>query len=70
MSQDSVEDFIRSAYAWFNRAEPDPSGQRELASFPIDMELAHIVTVKDGKIRRLEEYQDRADALEAAGLRE
>jgi ketosteroid isomerase-like protein len=140
MSQESVEDFIRSAYARFNRAEPDPSGQRELASLdfwhpdgvyvnsasdpdpdvhegleavrqqvgrwveaypdlqvepleiqtngdlafawvrfsghgagsgvPIDMELAHIVTVKDGKIRRLEEYPDRADGLEAAGLRE
>jgi ketosteroid isomerase-like protein len=30
MSQENVEDVIRSAYAMFNRAEPSPSGERKL----------------------------------------
>jgi hypothetical protein len=34
------------------------------------MELAQFVTVKDGKVLRVEEYSNRADGLEAAGLRE
>jgi hypothetical protein len=34
------------------------------------MELAQVLTVKGGKIRRLEEYSERADGLEAAGLSE
>jgi uncharacterized protein len=140
MSQEKLEDFIRSAYAKFNEAEPDSSGEHKLASLdfydrdavyvndardpdagihrgieavrqqvgrwveaypdlqvepleiqtsgdqafvwvrfsghgaesgvPIDMELAHIVTVKGGKVLRVEEYSDRADGLKAAGLLE
>ncbi|MDP9270872.1 MAG: nuclear transport factor 2 family protein [Chloroflexota bacterium] len=140
MSQEDVEDIIRGAYAKFNRAKPDTSGEGKLASLdfyhpdavyvndandpdpgihrgigavreqvrrwveaypdlqvepleiqtngdqafvwvrfsghgaesgvPIDMELAHAVTVKDGKVLRVEEYSNRADGLEAAGLRE
>jgi ketosteroid isomerase-like protein len=34
------------------------------------MELAHVLTVRDGKTARLVEYPDRAEALEAAGLAE
>jgi ketosteroid isomerase-like protein len=34
------------------------------------MELAHVWTVEDGKIRRIEEYSDRSAGLEAAGLEE
>ena len=37
---------------------------------PLEMELAHIVTVEDGKVRRLEEYMDRAEGLAVAGLAE
>jgi ketosteroid isomerase-like protein len=138
MSQENVEDFIRGAYARFNRAEPGVSGKLASLDFyhpdavyvndardpdsgihtgieavrgqvgrwveaypdlevepleiqtngdqafvwvrfsghgaesgvPIDMELAHAVTVKDGKVLRVEEYSDRQEALEAAGLRE
>jgi ketosteroid isomerase-like protein len=140
VSQENLEDFIRSAYAGFNEAEPDPSGEQKLASLdfydpdavyvndandpdpgihrgieavklqvrrwveaypdlqvepleiqtngdqafvwvrfsghgaesgvPIDMELSHVVTVKGGKVLRVEEYSDRADGLEAAGLSE
>lgn len=139
VAQENIEDFIRSAYGAFNRAEPDPSGERKLASLdfwhpdgvyvnsandpepavhrgiqavrqqigrwveaypdlqvepleiqtngdrafvwvrfsghgagsevPLDMEMAHVVTVKGGKTRRVEEYAERADGLEAAGLR-
>ena len=36
----------------------------------VEMELAHVVTYEDGRIRRLEEYFDRAEALEATGLAE
>jgi ketosteroid isomerase-like protein len=138
MSQESLEDFIRRAYARFNEGEREPLDEEGLASLdfwhpdsvyvndandpdpgihtgiaavrrqigrwveaypdlqvepleiqtngdqafvwvrfsghgagsgvPIDMELAHVLTVKDGKTRRLEEYQGRAEALEAAGL--
>jgi ketosteroid isomerase-like protein len=36
----------------------------------IDMELAHVLTLKDGRVRRCEEFTDRAEALAAAGLEE
>jgi ketosteroid isomerase-like protein len=34
----------------------------------MEMELAHVVTVEDGRTRRIEEYFDRAEALKATGL--
>ena len=34
----------------------------------MEMELAHIITIEDGKTRRTQEYFDRAEALAAAGL--
>jgi ketosteroid isomerase-like protein len=34
------------------------------------MELAHVITMRDGKWARTVEYADKAEALEAAGLRE
>jgi ketosteroid isomerase-like protein len=37
---------------------------------PIAMEVAQVLTVEDGKIRRLHAFTDRAEALEAAGLAE
>ena len=46
------------------------SGHGAGSGVPIDMELAQVLTVKGGKTRRLEEYSERADGLEAAGLRE
>ena len=36
----------------------------------MDMELAHVYTVRDGKAARCVEYFDRDEALEAAGLSE
>jgi hypothetical protein len=46
------------------------SGHGTGSGVPMDMELAHVWTVEDAKIRRIEEYFDRAEALEVAGLRE
>ena len=37
---------------------------------PIDMELAHVVTLEHGRARRVAEYMGRADGLRAAGLPE
>lgn len=44
------------------------SGHGAESKLPVAMELAHIWTVQDGRIRRIEEYMDRADGLKAAGL--
>jgi ketosteroid isomerase-like protein len=47
------------------------SGHGAESGVPIEMEMAHVLTIdEDGKTLRLEEYQERADGLEAAGLRE
>jgi uncharacterized protein len=35
---------------------------------PIEMEMAHVYTVRDGKVARIVEYFDRAEAFEAAGI--
>jgi ketosteroid isomerase-like protein len=37
---------------------------------PLDMELAHIWTIEDDKIRRIEEFSDRDEGLAAAGLQQ
>ena len=37
---------------------------------PLDMELAHVYTMRDGKAASAHEYMDRAEALDAAGLSE
>jgi ketosteroid isomerase-like protein len=36
----------------------------------LDEKWAHLVTVRDGKILRLQQFRDRDEALEAAGLTE
>ena len=46
------------------------SGHGAGSGVPIDMELAQVLTIRGGKTLRLEEYSDRAEALEAAGLSE
>jgi ketosteroid isomerase-like protein len=37
---------------------------------PMEMELAHVITMRDRRAERIVEYFDRAEALEAAGLSE
>ena len=45
-------------------------GHGAASGVPIEMELAHVSSVRDGKVARLVEYNDRAEAREAAGLGE
>jgi uncharacterized protein len=45
-------------------------GHGAASGLPIDMELAHVCTVRGGKTVRLVEYNDRSEALEAVGLKE
>jgi ketosteroid isomerase-like protein len=40
------------------------------AGLEINEQWVHLVTVRDGKIVRLQQFRDRDEALEAAGLRE
>ena len=44
------------------------SGHGAGSGVPIDMERAQVWTLEGGKIRRAEEYFDRAEGLEAVGL--
>jgi ketosteroid isomerase-like protein len=44
------------------------AGHGAESNIPIDMELAHVVTVKDGKIKQIAEFNDRDEGLAAAGL--
>ena len=46
------------------------TGQAAASGIPIDMEMAQVYTMRNGKAARLVEYLDRADALEAVGLRD
>ena len=46
------------------------AGHGAESGIPFEMEVGHVVTLDDGKIRRLEVYRNRADALKAAGLSE
>jgi uncharacterized protein len=46
------------------------SGIGKGSGIPGEIALFHVATVRAGRAVRLESYVDRADALEAAGLRE
>jgi ketosteroid isomerase-like protein len=46
------------------------SGHGGKSGIPMEMELAHVITMRDGKVARTVEYFDKAEALEAAGLRD
>jgi ketosteroid isomerase-like protein len=46
------------------------SGHGKESGVPVDMELAHVLTMRDGRVTRTVEYYDRTGALEAAGLPE
>jgi hypothetical protein len=35
----------------------------------MEMETAQIATLRDGKVTRIDNYEDRSEALEAAALR-
>ena len=44
------------------------SGHGGESGVPMEMELAHVITMRDGRAERLVEYFDRAEGLEAAGI--
>jgi ketosteroid isomerase-like protein len=46
------------------------TGRGAGSGVPVDVELAHVWTLRGGKAARLVEYFDRAEALEAVGLSE
>jgi uncharacterized protein len=43
-------------------------GRSKVTGMPVDMSLAQVWTVRDGKQARMDMYSDRAEALEDAGL--
>jgi ketosteroid isomerase-like protein len=43
-------------------------GHGAASGVPMEMELAHVITIRDGRVSKVVEYFDRAEALEAAGL--
>jgi ketosteroid isomerase-like protein len=43
-------------------------GKGRHSGLGMEMELAQIATLRDGKVTRLENYEDRAEALDAIGL--
>ena len=43
-------------------------GHGAASGIPLEMELAHVYTIRDGKAARVVEYTDRRQAREAAGL--
>src|SRR4051794_9774664 len=45
-------------------------GRGRHSGLPMDMKWAMLATFRNGKIVRIENYDDRADALEAVGLSE
>jgi SAM-dependent methyltransferase len=40
------------------------------SGLPMQLEMAQVTTVRDGKVTRIDNYDDRGEALEAVGLRE
>ena len=46
------------------------SGHGSKSGIPMEMELGHVITMRDGRVSRTVEYFDKAEALEAAGLSE
>jgi ketosteroid isomerase-like protein len=42
----------------------------ESSGVPVEARPAHLVTLRDGRVRRIKVYADRAEALQAVGLSE
>jgi ketosteroid isomerase-like protein len=45
-------------------------GKGRGSGLAMEMEMAQVATLRNGKVTRLDNYEDRAEALEAAGLPE
>jgi hypothetical protein len=69
MSRENV-DIVRRVFAELgpNPGQADPSALARVAA--PELRDAHEITIRDGLFTRVKVYLDRAQALEAAGLRE
>jgi len=45
-------------------------GEARYTGIEVKFAVVHVVTIRDGKVARLDIYMTRAEALEAAGLSE
>jgi uncharacterized protein len=45
-------------------------GHGAASGIPLELELAHVYTIRDGRAARVVEYMDREEARQATGLRE
>jgi ketosteroid isomerase-like protein len=45
-------------------------GKARYTGMDVAFEIVHVLTLRGGKVARLDMFQDRAEALEAVGLRE
>ncbi len=43
-------------------------GQGTLSGAAVEVPMAHVLTLRDGKVHRIEYFGDRAEALKAVGL--
>ena len=46
------------------------TGKAKVSGLPIDAEFADVLTLREGLVVRMNQYRERADALEAVGLAE
>jgi ketosteroid isomerase-like protein len=44
-------------------------GKGRSSGLAMEMKTAQVATLRDGKVTRIDNYENRAEALEAAGLR-
>jgi ketosteroid isomerase-like protein len=51
-------------------AQVRQSGRDRESGVPVEFQLFHVVTLRDGRVRKLEFFHHRAEALEAAGLQD
>jgi ketosteroid isomerase-like protein len=78
-----VSDWIETVDAWRIEVEEviEGIGDRVVAvarvvargrgsGVPLDQRLSSVITLRDGKIVRVDDYIERAEALEVAGLRD
>ena len=79
----AAEDWLETVSDWHVEVEELIDGTRDRvlligrvmaegkgSGTPIDQPLFTVVTVRDGKVARIEDHTERAKGLEAAGLRE
>ena len=45
-------------------------GEARHTELPVEFSVVHVTTLRDGKVARIDMYQSKAEALEAAGLSE